>query len=64
MSNKPKASVKQNRWGNWYGYLGRKRVIAFAFDTASLVASSTVMPTTGNSDAPEAAQKWLAEQKN
>jgi len=21
--------IRQNAWGNWYGYIGRRRVIAF-----------------------------------
>lgn len=25
-----KARIKQNVWGNWYGYLGSRKVIAFA----------------------------------
>lgn len=28
-----KRKVKQNVWGNWYGYEGRRRVRAFSLNT-------------------------------
>lgn len=63
MTRRPKAAIRQNRWGNWYGYLGGKRVATFALDTAALVASDTVM-LGGSAGAPEAAVRWLAAQQN
>jgi len=30
MTGKQKHRIKQTIWGNWYGYEGRKKVIAFA----------------------------------
>lgn len=46
---KPKARIHQNVWGNWNGYLGRRRVIEFG-------SSST-------QSAFHAAQEWLDEQE-
>lgn len=44
-----KARIRQNRWSNWYGYLGSKRVEAFG-------NSST-------ETAEQAANRWLREQQ-
>lgn len=43
-----KARIKQSRWGNWYGYLGRKRAREFANSACAT--------------AKQSAQRWLAEQ--
>src|SRR5262245_50669796 len=43
----PKPRIKQNRWDNWYGYLGSKKVIAF-FNSPEETME-------------EAAQRWLRE---
>lgn len=43
-----KARIKQNAWGNWYGYLGTKKVIAFT-------------NTSPGSGMEEEAQAWLKE---
>jgi hypothetical protein len=44
-----KPAIKQTAYGNWYGYKGRRRVIAFAD-----------MPT---HTAEQAAVEWLAKWK-
>ena len=46
---KMKTAIKQTAYGNWYGYKGRRRVIAFAD-----------MPT---HTAEQAAVEWLAKWK-
>lgn len=45
-----KARIRKNIWDNWYGYLGTRRVIAFA----------NTIPGYGMQ---QEAEKWLAEQK-
>jgi hypothetical protein len=43
----PKARIAQNRYDNWYGYLGTRRVIAFGRDAQG--------------SAEQHAQEWLAD---
>lgn len=43
-----KARIRQNRFGNWYGYLGTRRVAAFGNSTTET--------------AEQAAARWLREQ--
>jgi hypothetical protein len=43
-----KPRIHQNVWGNWYGYIGRKRVIAFG--------------NSKEETAEQAANRWLKEQ--
>ena len=43
--------IRQNAWGNWYGYIGNTRVIAFA----------NTIPGSGME---EEAQAWLKEMQN
>lgn len=62
-----KKSVRQNKWGNWRGYIGNKFVKEFAAGTQGLglVGSDTVCGNCGtdaaNEEMPEAAKQWLAE---
>ena len=49
VERKPKARIHQNVWGNWYGYLGTRRVIAFGNGPEAT--------------AEQAANAWLQEQK-
>ena len=49
LHRKPKARIHQNRWDNWYGYLGRRCVIAFP----------NIAPGYG---AQQVAESWLEEQ--
>lgn len=58
---RPKARIRCNAWGNWYGYHGNKRVKEFFHEPPFLVAGGTDGVNT--SEAPEAATKWLDEQK-
>jgi hypothetical protein len=44
-----KPSIYENKWGNWYGYVSRKRVIAFS-DTPTQTQE-------------QAAKAWLAKQR-
>lgn len=44
-----KPSIHKNKWGNWYGYISRKRVIAFAY---SLTQTQE-----------QAAKTWLKKQQ-
>jgi hypothetical protein len=63
-ARKPKASIRQNRWGNWDGYSGGKRVMEFAHEPAFLVAGESQGTDAGSgSEAPKAAQQWLAKQQ-
>lgn len=43
-----KAKIKQNAWGNWYGYIGTRKVAAFSNS-----------PTQSQEDA---AKEWLDQQ--
>ena len=43
-----KATIRQNAWDNWYGYLGGKKVIAFG--------------NAKGQTAERAANEWLAQQ--
>ena len=65
MTKRTKYRVRQNRWGNWYGYAGSKRVAAFANDTVGGVASDTVCGACGtdggSTEPPSAAVEWLAK---
>jgi len=60
-----KATVKMNRWGNWNGYVGGRKVIEFPLDTCGLVATDTVANGQPNcaGDPPEAAKEWLRKQE-
>jgi hypothetical protein len=57
-----KATIRQNRWGNWNGYLGGRKVIEFPCDVAGpLVGASSYADLTGaDSEPPEQAKEWLA----
>jgi hypothetical protein len=48
-TNKMKARIKQNAWGNWYGYLGNRKVECFFNDAYGTQEQH--------------AQEWLAEQE-
>ena len=55
-----KVKVKQNRWGNWNGYVGRRKVREFAADVSGpLVGTTTVCGATNGPEMPEAARAWL-----
>lgn len=60
MKKKLKASVRQNRYGNWRGYVGGKYVREFFLEPAFLVAGEMQVGDMG-SDMPEVAQQWLKE---
>lgn len=49
LTKEKKISIRKNRYGNWYGYIGGKRVIAF----------TNITPGRGME---QAAKEWLAEQ--
>lgn len=57
-------SVRQNRAGNWYGYCAGKRVMAFCFDVAFLIAGSQGGGENSQGcqggDMPSEASDWLA----
>lgn len=56
-----KATVRQNRWGNWRGYIGGKFAREFHFDTGFIGGG---LPQAGlkegsSTEMPEAARDWL-----
>jgi hypothetical protein len=60
-----KATVRQNRWGNWRGYLGGKFAREFAQDTAGRLYGGP--PQAGfkagsSTEMPDEAREWLEKQ--
>lgn len=56
-----KATVKQNRWGNWRGYIGGKFVREFAQHQGQLIAGAPQGPGAcgGSTEMPPEAREWL-----